>query len=164
MNVIKPSLLRAGLLLAGSTLAAGAAVAAPYTVLVEVDTAYCASVGVQCAAVGHSYAAADSSNHNPIRAFVTVVNKSGKGVTGLPITAFSISNNLTPAGAGSAALCADTVCGTSNFQGGTNGNYAIFLDRASAGNWKAGAYSGTIKVVNGTDQGVGAMVFRIPAP
>lgn len=163
MSLVR-SAIRTPLLAAGLALAAAGAQAAAYTVTVEVDTTYCASVGVQCNAPGHTYAAADSSNHNPIRAFVTVVNKNGAGVSGLPVTAFSISNNLTPAGAGSASLCADTVCGTSNFQGGTGGSYAIFLDRASAGNWKAGAYAGTIKVFDGANQGVGQLVFRIPAP
>ncbi|MDH5360191.1 MAG: hypothetical protein OEX03_06485 [Gammaproteobacteria bacterium] len=127
---------------------------------VRVDTAYCASIGVQCA--NHAYTAADSSNHNPIRVFIQVTNHSGAAVSGLDLTAFSVSNPFVPAGGGTAVICNDISCGSDNFFAGTNGLYTLFLDRGPAGNWKSGMYGGSVRVST-TDgkSGIGMMTFNI---
>lgn len=138
--------------------------AAGYQVTTTVDTEFCASVAVQClvAGSGHTAAAATNANHNPIRVFVQVVRANGSPVTGLPVTAFTVSNGLVPAGGGAAGLCSETICGVNRFGGGSNGTYSLILDRIPAGNWKAGAYAGAVQVSDGTQQGTALMSFKIP--
>ncbi|MDH5183093.1 MAG: hypothetical protein OEX12_04310 [Gammaproteobacteria bacterium] len=127
---------------------------------VRVDTAYCASIGVQCA--NHDYTAADSGNHNPIRVFIQVTNHAGAAVNGLDLTAFSASNPFVPAGGGTAVICDDVSCGSDNFFAGTNGLYTLFLDRGPVGNWKSGMYGGSVKVSTGDGKsGIGMMTFTI---
>lgn len=135
-----------------------------YTITASVDTEVCASVPVQCgvAGTGHTFAAAGDTNHNPIRLFVTVVRASGVPVNGLTINEFSFSNPFVPAGGGAAVICTEANCGTSRFGAGANGTYTIFLDRGPAGNWKAGAYAGTVRVVDAVNQGTAQVVFKIP--
>jgi hypothetical protein len=142
---------------------AGAAAAAELTVQVAIDTEVCASVAVQCgvAGQGHTFVAAASTNHNPIRVFVQV-SKAGAPVAGLTLASFNVSNSFVPAGGGSAGICSTTRCGASNFAGGGNGTYTFFLDRIAAGNWKKGAYGGGLKVTSGVDTGAALINFRIP--
>lgn len=132
-------------------------------VQVAVDTEVCASGAVQCTS-SHAAAAASNLNHNPIALFITVT-KNGKPVSGLALTDFTFDNPFVPAGGGSANICNTTICGTSNF-GGSNGIYTLFLDRAAAGNWKAGAYGAAIKVVHvdgtTTHNGMALVSFNIP--
>jgi hypothetical protein len=157
-SLVRP--LTAALLLGG--LAAGAS-AAQLIVTVTADTTYCASVGTQCGGGDNTFAAASDANSNPVRLLINVSSAAtGLAVTGLPISAFTFSNNLTPAGGSSAVVCTQAICGTSRFQGGTGGTYALFVERGSAGNWKAGTYAGSVRVANGADNGTGLMTFSIP--
>lgn len=142
---------------------AAAASAGQLIVSVTADTTYCASVGVQCGAGDNTFAAASDANSNPVRLLINVSSAAtGLPVTGLAVSAFTFSNNLTPAGGGSASICTQAICGTSRFQGGTGGTYALFVERTSAGNWKAGTYGGSVRVVSGADNGTGLMTFSIP--
>lgn len=141
----------------------GSVQAAELTLTAEVDTTYCASNGTQCsvAGSGHTAAAAGATNHNPVRLFVNV-SRAGAAVSGLTIAGFVFNNNLVPASASAATVCTEAKCGTSRFQGGVGGTYSIFLDRGSAGNWRSGVYSGSIRVTSGADSGVTLVTFRIP--
>jgi hypothetical protein len=94
--------------------------------------------------------------------FVQVVRRTGLPVNGLGIANFSFSNNLVPAGGGAAGICSAAVCTANRFGGGSNGLYQIFLDRIPAGNWKAGAYAGTVRVTEETNNGAGIVTFTIP--
>lgn len=147
--------------LAGAV-ATPAAMAAPYTVSVAVDTRVCAGVPVQCGGAGHSFAAASGSNHNPIVLRLTVVNKNGLPVNGLAAANFIFANPFVPAGGGAAVACSVANCGASTFQAAGNGLYSIFLDRGPAGNWKAGGYAGTISVAAGVNDGTSLVSFTIP--
>lgn len=128
-------------------------------VVAVVDTEVCASGAVQC---GGNFSVATSANNNPIRMFVQVVRQTGLPVNNLSLFNFSFSNNLVPAGGGATGICSEAVCGTDRFGGGTNGLYQIFLDRIPKGNWKAGAYAGTVRVNVGADRGTGIVTFTIP--
>jgi hypothetical protein len=130
------------------------------TVQTSVDTAVCASVPVQCA--NHSYTPADSSNHNPLRLFVQVVDHAGMPVNGLTLADFGFTNNFVPAGGGSAVICSEASCSTDRFMAAPNGLYTLFLDRGPAGNWNAGAYAGTVVVSSGDDSGASMVNFSIP--
>lgn len=138
--------------------------AAPLNVEARVDTEVCASGAVQCtvAGTGHSAAEASSANHNPIRMFVQVVSKSGVPVEGLTAANFEFENPFVPAGGGAAGLCDEDTCTEDTFQGGGNGLYSLFLDRSAAGNWKAGAYAGTVTVTQGGNRGAAIVTFDIP--
>ena len=144
------------------SLLAGGAHAAPLQLSADVDTAFCASGAVQCSLAGHSATAASDLNHNPLRLFVTVVRKSGVPLGALPLTAFSFANGLVPAGGGSASICSEASCGTARFSANANGLYSIMLDRAAAGNWKAGTYAATLTATSGADQGTALVTFTIP--
>jgi hypothetical protein len=141
---------------------APSAVAAGLDVVAVVDTEVCASGAVQCGGAGHSFDAASNANHNPIRMFVQVVRQDGLPVSGLGLANFSFSNNLVPAGGGAAGICSEAVCTVNRFGGGVNGLYQIFLDRIPAGNWKAGAYAGTVRVTEGANNGASIVTFMIP--
>jgi len=141
---------------------APAAHAAPLAVTVEVDTAVCATVPVQCGGAGHTFAAADSSNHNPIALRLSVVNKNGLPVAGLAASDFTFTNSIVPAGGGAAVACSVAECGASTFANAGNGLYQIFLDRGPAGNWKAGGYAGIIQVSGGVNNGTRLVTFDIP--
>lgn len=140
---------------------APAASAAELTLVATVDTAYCASGGVQCtvAGSGHTAVEASSANHNPVRLLVQV-SAAGAPVGSLTVSNFVISNNFVPAGGGSASVCSEAKCGTSRF-GGSSGIYSIFLDRTAAGNWKAGTYAGIVRVNRGTDTGSTLLTFTL---
>lgn len=147
---------------------AGAAIPSDREALLEarVDTAYCASGGVQCSAVpGHTFAAASSTNHNPVRVLVQV-SYDGQGVTGLTPANFTFTDGFTPAGGISPELCAMAICGPFSFQENAAGLYAFFLDPGVAGNWKAGTYAGTLAVAytsgDKTYQSTGIVTFVIP--
>jgi hypothetical protein len=142
---------------------ASPAASAELTVQLAVDTAVCASVPVQCgvAGTGHTFVAASSTNHNPIRVFVQV-SKAGVPVSGLTLASFNVSNSFVPAGGGSAGICGTASCGASNFGAGGNGSYTLYLDRIAAGNWKKGAYGGGVKVTSGADSGATLLNFAIP--
>jgi hypothetical protein len=144
------------LALAPSALAVGLDVEA------VVDTVVCSSGAVQCGGVGHSDEAASDANHNPIRMFVQVVGRNGQPFLGLNLTNFSFSNNLVPAGGGAAGICSEADCTANRFGGGLNGLYQIFLNRIPAGNWKAGAYGGTVRVISGDFRGTSIVTFTIP--
>lgn len=156
-------MLRSTFALAALAFAVGApaASAAELTLVATVDTAYCASSGVQCtvAGSGHTTAEASSANHNPVRLLVQV-SAAGAPVGALTVSNFVISNSFVPAGGGSASVCSEAKCGTLRIQGST-GIYSIFLDRTSAGNWKAGTYGGIIRVNRGTDTGSTLLTFTI---
>lgn len=145
-----------------AAVAAPAAMAAPLTLAVAVDTTVCESVPVQCSLAGHTFAAASSTNHNPIALRLTVVNKGGLPVNGLTAANFNFSNGIVPAGGGSATECSVADCGASTFAAAGNGLYQIYLDRAAAGNWKAGKYAGTIAVTAGANSGTTLVTFTIP--
>jgi hypothetical protein len=136
--------------------------AAGLDVVAVIDTEVCASGAVQCGGAGHSAVAASNDNHNPLRMFVQVVRRNGLPVNGLSIGNFSFSNNLVPAGGGAAGICSEATCTVNRFGGGINGLYQIFLDRIPAGNWKAGAYAGTVRVTEGANRGAGIVTFTIP--
>jgi len=136
-----------------------ASMQAGLTVQTSVDTAVCASVPVQCA--NHSYTPADSSNHNPLRLFVQVVDHAGMPVNGLTLANFAFTNNFVPAGGGQAVICSEASCGTDRFMAAPNGLYTVFLDRGPAGNWNAGAYAGTIVVTSGSSHGASMVNFSI---
>lgn len=142
--------------------AAPAAVAAPLTVSVAVDTRVCASVPVQCSGAGHTFDAASAGNHNPIVLRVTVVNKGGLPVNGLAAANFAFANPLVPAGGGSAVECSIADCGAGTFAAVGNGLYQLYLDRAAAGNWKAGGYGATLSVAAGVNNGTALVTFTIP--
>ncbi len=130
------------------------------TLQASIDTAICASIPVQCA--NHSYDAADSSNHNPIRLVVQVIGTDGTPVNGLTVDNFSFSNPFVPAGGGTTVICSEASCGTDRFQDGPNGLYSIMLDRGPAGNWDAGAYAGTVIVsTDSGDSGTSMATFEI---
>jgi hypothetical protein len=144
-------------------MAGGAAQAAALKVTAEVDTEFCASGAVQCSLAGHGFAAATDLNHNPVRLFVHVARaSSGVNLGALALANFTFNNGFVPAGGGSAVICSQANCGASRFGGGVGGAYSIILDRAAAGNWKAGAYAGTITINNGADTGTALVTFRIP--
>lgn len=126
----------------------------------NIDTATCASAPVQCA--NHSYVAADSSNHNPIMMMVQVIDNTGSPVNGLSLSNFSFSNPFVPAGGGIAVFCSESDCGVFRFLSGSNGLYAIFLDRGPVGNWKAGTHTGTVVITTDTgDTGTSMATFVI---
>jgi hypothetical protein len=139
------------------------AIATGVDLVAVVDTEACSSLAVQCGGAGHSYEAASDANHNPIRVFVQVVRRNGLPVTGLDITNFRFTNNLVPAGGGAAGICSEADCTANRFGGGINGLYQIFLNRVPAGNWKAGAYAGTVKVVTEDYNGASIVTFTIPS-
>jgi hypothetical protein len=112
-----------------------------------VDLGYCATGGVQCS--GHGYAAASSSNHNPIRVAV-LVTLNGAGVTGLGDSDIDFSDSFVPAGGTAAVECSSTDCGSSNFQTDAAGLYVFFVHQypPSGNNWKAGHYFATVTVTD----------------
>jgi len=127
-----------------------------------VDTAVCATGAVQCNGGGHTFAAASSTNHNPIALRVTVVGKSGLPDSSFALTDFTFVNGLVPAGGGAAGVCSTAVCGTAAFGNLGNGLYQIYLDRIPTGNWKAGGYAGVLQVGSGTNHGTALVTFTIP--
>jgi hypothetical protein len=161
MNKTLRSLAALSLPLAGAV-AAPAAMAAPMTVSVAVDTRVCATVPVQCSGAGHTFDGASSSNHNPIVLRVTVVNKNGQPVNGLGATNFTFANPFVPAGGGSAVVCTVADCGGSTFAAAGNGLYQIFLDRGPAGNWTQGGYGAALSVAAGVNDGTSLVSFVIP--
>lgn len=138
-----------------------AAMQSGYTVQTSVDTATCATVPVQCAGPGHSYTPADSTNHNPLRMFVQVVDAAGLPVNGLTLDNFNFSNNFVPAGASGAVVCTEADCGIYRFQATANGLYSIYLDHNLSGNWKAGSYAGTVVVNNSGKHGASMVNFTL---
>ncbi len=161
MSKILRSLAALSLPLAGAV-AAPAAMAAPMTVSVAVDTRVCATVPVQCSGAGHTFDGASSSNHNPIALRVTVVNRNGQPVNGLGAANFTFANPIVPAGGGSAVICNVADCGLNTFIAAGNGLYQIFLDRGPAGNWTPGGYAATISVAAGVNDGTALVAFAIP--
>jgi len=139
-----------------------AAHAAALTMTTEVDTRVCASGAVQCGGAGHSFDAADSTNHNPLALRVTVVNKAGLPVNGLGPANFTFTNGIVPAGGGAAVTCNVATCGASNFANAGPGLYQIYLDRGPAGNWKAGGYAASLQVTAGVNDGTQLVTFNIP--
>lgn len=137
--------------------------AAELTVTVTADENACVSLPVQCNVAGQGHVSgvgARSTNHNPIRLLLTV-QKAGVPIAGLTSSAFTISNSFLPAGGGSASACGTTKCGSSTFQAGAAGTYALYIDRTSAGNWKAGRYGGSVRVLSGADSGFAQLIFDI---
>jgi len=128
-----------------------------------VDTEVCSSGAVQCGGVGHSFAAASDANHNPVRMFVQVVRRNGLPLNSLTLTNFRFSNNLVPAGGGAAGICSEADCTANRFGGGSNGLYQIFLNRVPVGNWKAGTYAGTVRIITEDYSGAGIVTFTIPS-
>jgi hypothetical protein len=141
---------------------APAAHAAALALTVEVDTRVCASVPVQCAGAGHTFAAASGSNHNPIALRVSVVNKNGLPVNGLNAANFTFTNGIVPAGGGAAVECTVATCGASTFANAGPGIYQIFLDRGPAGNWTPGGYAAALQVSAGVNNGTKLVAFDIP--
>lgn len=158
----KTSHLIAAFALPAAAALAPAAHAAALAVNVEVDTTVCATVAVQCSGPGHTFAAADSSNHNPIALRLSVVNKNGLPVNGLAAANFTFNNGIVPAGGGAAVECSVADCGASTFAFAGNGIYQIYLDKGPAGNWKAGGYAGSIQVNAGVNNGAKLVTFTIP--
>lgn len=121
---------------------------------VLVDEAVCASVPIQCGdgTTGHSFNAASSSNHNPVR-IAALVTLNGSPVTGLSAADFSFSNPFVPAGGPGAVLCplGGTGCAApgSLFQA-SGPMYQMYLHPFPVGsNWKAGAYFARLAVNDG---------------
>jgi hypothetical protein len=152
----------AALALPAAAALAPAAHAAALAVNTEVDTTVCASGAVQCGGAGHSFAAADSSNHNPIALRLSVVNKNGLPVLGLTAADFTFTNGIVPAGGGAAVACSVANCGASTFANAGNGLFQIFLDRGPAGNWNQGGYAAIIRVNAGVNDGTKMVTFAIP--
>lgn len=139
----------------------------PLDVTVVVDTEYCASGGVQCAdmGTGHSFAAASSANHNPIRLGV-LVTLNGAPVMGIRESGFTFSNPFVPAGGGTAGFCTEegmTECASMDLFGSAGGLYTLFIHRRPAGNWTAGTYFATLTVRdNAGNTGTALVSFTIP--
>jgi hypothetical protein len=131
----------------------------------EIDEGYCATGGVQCGGNGHTFAAASSSNHNPVR-IVLLVASNGAPVTGLPATSFDFSDGLVPAGGPEPVLCpgGGSGCGPSSSPSDAgNGMYVFFAHPGPAGNWKAGAYYARFTVTDSAgDKGSALLEINIP--
>lgn len=119
-----------------------------------VDTAPCATVPVQCGGSGHSYEAASSSNHNPIRIGILVTSL-GEPVSDLVLADVSFENPFVPAGGGAAT---HFDCGAECFQPGGNGLYQFWAHRSPEGTWTAGHYFGRIGVTTASGQVGSALV------
>jgi len=128
-------------------------------VTISADTEACASVPVQCS--NFTYEAAADDNNNPFRIFVHVTRK-GAAVTSLTESDFNFNNPFVPAGGGAAGICDDVDCGSSNFAG-SGGVYSMWLKRLPVGNWKAGAYGGSMTVNDDSgNSGSTLVTFNIP--
>ncbi len=136
-------------------------------VSVVVDTEYCDSGGVQCgdSGTGHTFAAATSDNHNPVRLGI-LVTLNGAPVTGIPASGFTFSNPFTPAGGGSAGLCTAGGmggCASTSLFGSQGGLYVLYVHRMPTGNWTAGRYFATLTVRDSAgNSGTALVTFRIP--
>ena len=135
---------------------------------VSADTGVCATVSVQCSpglGSGHTFAAAASSNHNPMR-LIVLVTRGGEGVLGLLEGDFTLASGFVPAGGGAPVLCDSIDCGGSNFQDAGAGLYGMFVDRGPPGNWNAGTYGTSLSVSfiedSKTLEGIGLVTFTIP--
>ena len=131
----------------------------------EVDEGYCGTGGVQCGGAGHTFAAASSANHNPVR-IVLLVTLNGAPVTGLTATSFDFAANLVPAGGPGPTLCpgGGSGCGSSSAPSDAgNGMYVFFAHPAPTGNWKAGAYYARFTVTDASARKGSALVeLNIP--
>ncbi len=125
-----------------------------------VDTVICATGSVQCGSqYGHTFAAASSANHNPIRISVIPV-LDGHPVAGLSASDFHWDNRFTPAGATAAAKFEPAGC--SNCFQQQDGHYVFFVHPANNGaHWKAGHYFAKLEVSAGGAHGTALVEWSI---
>jgi hypothetical protein len=133
-----------------------------------VDESACAGASVQCGdgATGHTFAAAASTNHNPV-AVAVLVTRNGRPRAGLASNAFDWSNRFVPAGGPGSVRCpaGGTGCAsTALFQDGGDGTYLFWVHPAPAGaNWKSGRYFGRVTVTDpGGRKGSALVTITVP--
>lgn len=138
-------------------------------VTAEVNESACASVPVQCGngTTGHTFAAASSTNHNPV-SITVLVTRFGTPVAGLPSSGFDFSDGIVPAGGPGITLCPGGGSGCASpsdlFHDVGNGLYLLWAHPEPAGiNWKAGSYYARITV---TDRAArrGSALIEITVP
>jgi hypothetical protein len=127
-----------------------------------VDESACAGASVQCGdgATGHTFAAAASTNHNPV-AVAVLVTRNGRPRAGLASNAFDWSNRFVPAGGPAGGTgCASTAL----FQDAGDGTYLFWVHPAPAGaNWKSGRYFGRVTVTDpGGRKGSALVTITVP--
>jgi hypothetical protein len=138
-------------------------------VAAEVDEAACASVPVQCGdgTTGHTFAAASSTNHNPV-AITVLVTRSGAPVAGLASSDFDFSDGIVPAGGSGITRCPGGASGCASpsnlFLDVGNGLYLLWVHPEVGGrNWKAGSYFARITVTDAAARR-GSALIEITVP
>jgi hypothetical protein len=111
-------------------------------VAASIDPTACAAGFPACGA--NQGGPATDQNRQPIR-MVVLVARDGVGVEGLSADDFRFENPFPPVGGPSAVPC-ESNCGPMWFQEGGSGLYAMFLEPAADGNWRAGQYAAAVSV------------------